>query len=134
MPINAMATAAACCIAMQGCSKLPVWCSCRELTAQVVKGLYFAQNIRLLAERVLEKIASSGHTFNGLHLRFEADGLSAWAADPATEQVSPHMSSCAASRYRSIKSMVSQKVHKIETRIVQLPMPKDRLHLSYASD
>ena len=96
-----MAAVAAHRISMQGCSTLPVYRRCRELTTQVVKGLYFAQSIELLAKKVLHKVASSGHTFNGLHLRFEADGLSAWAADPAAEQVRLHMSSCAASRYRS---------------------------------
>ena len=61
---------------------------CQRLTAQVVQGLVFSPSIKLLASEIYYRLISNGqYRYNGLHLRFEADALSAWAWEDSAQQV-----------------------------------------------
>ncbi|CAL5224028.1 g6648 [Coccomyxa viridis] len=61
---------------------------CRDLTTKIVRGLIFAPSITLLAKEVIRRIYSNGQRcYNGLHLRIEADALSAWAWEDSSQQV-----------------------------------------------
>lgn len=63
---------------------------CQQLTAQVVKGLIFSPSIKILASDIVHRITSGGqHEYNGVHLRFETDALSAWAWEDYAQQVNP---------------------------------------------
>ena len=74
---------------MPCCLILPVY-RCQRLTAQVVQGLMFSPSIKLLASEIYYRLISNGqHRYNGLHLRFEADALSAWAWEDSAQQVNP---------------------------------------------
>ena len=60
----------------------------KDLTTQIVSGLYFAPGIKSLARDIVQKMSSGKGLTMGLHLRFEADALSAWASDTAAQEVS----------------------------------------------
>ena len=65
---------------------------CGRLTAQVIEGLAFAPSIKLLAKDIIARTSNNGqHMYKSLHLRFEADALSAWALEDSARQVSTSM-------------------------------------------
>ena len=58
----------------------PPWRRYLPLSTEVVSSLKFAPAIRALADTIVRKITNNFQIpFNGIHLRLEMDGLSAWA-------------------------------------------------------
>ncbi len=57
----------------------------------MVGSLTFAPQIRELVKNIVREVSNNGQRpFGGLHLRFEKDGLSAWASTDQEKEVRPN--------------------------------------------